>query len=72
MLMSSLCDYSDTYILVKGSIRVNNTASADADANNTNKKVIFKNCAQFTDCISKINNTQTDNRKRYRYSNSDV
>ena len=46
MLMSSLCDYSDTYILVKGSITVNNTAAADADANNTNKKVIFKNCAQ--------------------------
>ena len=59
--MSSLCDYSDTYILVKGSIRVNNTAAADADANNTNKKVIFKNCAPFTNCISKINNTQIDN-----------
>ena len=26
--------------------------------NNTNKKVIFKNCAQFTDCIVEINNTQ--------------
>ena len=31
---------------------------ADADADNTNKKVIFKNCAQFTSCISRINNTQ--------------
>ena len=27
------------------------------------KKVIFKNCALFTDCISKINNTQADNAK---------
>ena len=45
MLKSSLCDYSDAYILVKGTIAVNNTAAADADANNTNKKVIFKNCA---------------------------
>ena len=27
------------------------------------KKVIFKNCALFTDCISKINNTQVDNAK---------
>ena len=27
------------------------------------KKVIFKNCAPFTDCISKINNTQVDNAK---------
>ena len=25
------------------------------------KKVIFKNCALFTDCIIKINNTQVDN-----------
>ena len=42
MLKYNLCDYSDTYILVKGTVTVNNTASADADANNTNKKVIFK------------------------------
>ena len=28
--------------------------------NNTNRKVIFKNCASFTNCISKINNTQID------------
>ena len=61
MLRSSLCDYSDAYILVKGNISVNNTTAADADANNTNKKVIFKNCAPFTNCISKINNTQIDN-----------
>ena len=47
VLRSSLCDYSDAYILVKGNISVNNTAAADADANNTNKKVIFKNCAPF-------------------------
>ena len=60
MLRSSLCDYSDAYIPVKGNITVNNTATAGADANNTNKKVIFKNCAPFTDCISKINNTQID------------
>ena len=30
---------------------------------NTNKKVMFKNCAPFTNCISKINNTQIDNAK---------
>ena len=63
MLRSSLCDYSDAYILVKGNITVNNTAADGAAANNTNKKVIFKNCAPFTDCISKINNTQVDNTK---------
>ena len=61
MLKSSLCDYSDAYILVKGIITVNNTAAQGAAANNTNKKVIFKNCAPFTNCISEINNTQIDN-----------
>ena len=63
MLKSSLCDYSDAYILVKGTISVNNTTAADAAVNNNNKKVIFKNCAPFTNCISEINNTQIDNAK---------
>ena len=68
MLQSSLCDYSDAYILVKGTISVNNTAAAAAAAaaaavNNDDKKVIFKNCAPFTNCISEINNTQIDNAK---------
>ena len=55
MLRSSLCDYSDAYVLVKGNILVNNTAAAGAAANNAVKKVIFKNCSPFTSCISKIN-----------------
>ena len=55
MLKCSLCDYGDGYILVRGTITVNNTAAADADANNTNKKVIFKNCDPFTNCVSEIN-----------------
>ena len=63
MLKSSLCDYSDAYILVKGIITVNNTAAAGANANNTDKKVIFKNCDRFTNRISEINNTQIDNAK---------
>ena len=41
MLKSSLCHYTDAYILVKGTITINNTAAADADANNSNKKVYF-------------------------------
>ena len=61
MLRSSLCDYSYAYILVKGNISINNTAGAGAAANNTNKKVIFKNCAPFTNYISKIKNTLIDN-----------
>ena len=61
MLRSSLCDYGDTYIFIKGNIKVNDTAAAGAAANNTNKKVIFKNCVPFTNCISKINNAEIDN-----------
>ena len=41
----------------------NNTVAQGAAANNTNKKVIFKNCGPFTNCISEINNTQIDNAK---------
>ena len=62
-LKSSLCDYSDAYILVKGTISVNNTATAGAAVNNNDKKVIFKSCAPFTNCISEINNIQVDNAK---------
>ena len=63
MLNSSLCDYSDAHILVQGSISVNNTAADGDAANNTNKKVIFKNCAPFTNCIKEINNAEVDNAK---------
>ena len=63
MLKSILCDYSDAYILFKGNITVNNTAGAGAAANNTNKKVIFKNYTPFADCISETNNTQVDSAK---------
>ena len=63
MLKSKLCDYSDAYILVKETISVNNTAAQGVAVNYNNKKVIFKNCAPFTNCISEINNTQIDNAK---------
>ena len=62
MIRSSLCDYRDAYILVKGTITVTNTGTA-ASPNNRNKKVIFKNCAPFTDCISEINNKEIDHTK---------
>ena len=55
---SNLCDYSYAQILVKGNITVSNTADEGAAVNNANTKVIFKNCAPFTDCITEINNTQ--------------
>ena len=62
MLKSSLCDYSDVYILIKRAITAPSTDAAN-NPNNVGKKMIFKNCAPFTDCISKINNTQIDNAK---------
>ena len=34
MLRSSLCDCSDSYILVKGNITVNNTSAAGAASKN--------------------------------------
>ena len=52
------------YILVKGTITVVDTAAASAAVNNTNKKVIFKNCVPFTDCITEINNTQVDDAQK--------
>ena len=61
MLRSSLCDHSDVYILVKGTISI--AAQAEDNPNNVNKKVAFKNCAPFTDYISEINSTQIDNAK---------
>ena len=60
MLRSNLCDFSDAYILVKGTITVPNMTTAGASVNNTNKKLILKNCVPFTDCITKINNKQVD------------
>ena len=48
MLSSSLCDYSDAYILVKGNITVNNTAAESVTTNDAATKVIFKNCAPLT------------------------
>ena len=61
MLKSSLCDYSDVYIFVKGTTKVPNMAANAAAANKGNKNVISKNCSPFTDCISEIHNKQVDN-----------
>ena len=58
MLNSSLCDYSDAYSLVKGTITV---APQGDNPNNEDKIVVFENCTPYTDCISEINNTQLDN-----------
>ena len=63
MLRSNLCDYADAYLLVKGiiTITVARDASAVRQADEKDKGVTFKNCAPFTKCISRINNTDIDN-----------
>ena len=65
MLQSSLCDYSDTYMPVKGTITVFGAGATAADraTDRIYKQIIFKNCAPFNNCISEINNTQVDNAK---------
>ena len=65
MLKSSLCDYSDAYIIVKGKIAITGAGADTAarQADERDKGVAFKNCAPFTDCISEINITQVDNTK---------
>ena len=64
MIRSNLYDYGDAYILVKGTKTVPNTAATGAIVKNTNKNVIFKNCALFTDCITEINITQVDDAQK--------
>ena len=63
ILRSNLCDYADTYILVKGIITIAGVGNNDAEKrlDEGNKGVIFKNCGPFTKCISGINNTDIDN-----------
>ena len=64
MLKSRLCNYKDTYLFVKRTISVINPAARAGNiANSEGKKVVFKTCAPFTDCINEINNTQVDNAK---------
>ena len=63
MLRSNLCDYADAYILVNGRITI--TGAGDDGvarrADESDKGVTLKNCAPFTKCISRINNTDIDN-----------
>ena len=62
ILKSNLCDYTDAYILVKGTITVTDAGDNDAAKrlDERNKSVIFKNCAPFTECVNRINGTEID------------
>ena len=56
MLKSSLCDYSDAYILVKGTTTVNGVVNgAENDRTRRNRPLILKNNAPFVSCITRIN-----------------
>ena len=54
MLKSSLCDYSDAYILVRRAITATVAPTPAAKPDKNSKKVEVKNCAPFTDCISNV------------------
>ena len=63
MLRSNLCDYADAHILVKGTITITGARNDDPAKrlDERNKVVLFKTCAPFTKCISRINNEDLDN-----------
>ena len=71
MLRSNLCDYADAYILVNKTVTITWDAGpakgrteaqllAARLADDRDEGVAFKNCAPFTKCIRRINNTDID------------
>ena len=63
MIRSTLCGYSDVYILLSGAIIIDEEGDKDAEKllDERIKGVKFLNCASFTEYISNIINTQIDN-----------
>ena len=55
MLRSNLCDYSDAYILVNGTITVTAAEGANYIREKRNKPLILKNNAPLVSCITRIN-----------------
>ena len=47
-----LCNYGDVYTFVEGTIAIANMTVVSAAVNNSNKKVMFKNCGPFIKCIN--------------------
>ena len=52
VIKSSLCDYSDEYVLVTGDI-----AAVGSDENTS---TAFKNCAPFRICVARINDEHVE------------
>ena len=65
MLKSSLCDYSNAYILVEGKITITKkrTGTVARQADERDKDGTFKNCALFIHRITEINMINVDNVK---------
>ena len=59
-LESSICDYSDAYILVTGNINV--------AGGNINTKVAFKNCSPFRKCRTEISETFIDEAEHINFA----
>ena len=51
VLKSNLCHFNDAYIVVTGNITI---------VNDNRTQVAFKNCVQFTRCITKMDRTRLD------------
>ena len=65
MFGSNLCNCSNAYIFISGTITIKGEGDDD-DAKRTderNKGIIFKNGGPFNDCVGNINVTQIDNAK---------
>ena len=60
VIKPNLCDYSDTYILVTGYIKV---AAVTVDTN-----VAFKDCAPFTRCVIHINDQHVETAEKFGYN----
>ena len=63
IVISNLCDYAESYILVKGTMAITGAGAnaGERQADERDKGVTFKNCAPFTKRIGRINNTDIDN-----------
>ena len=59
-LRSDLCDFSDAYIVVKGTVTLTKTNGSET-IDIRNRFIAFKNNPPFTNCISKIYNVLIDN-----------
>lgn len=63
LIMSSLYDCNEVFILVKGTISILNSVAIDVNANHTDTKIIFKNCALFKNWKTHISSAKFDHSK---------